>query len=216
MFLTAFPPKVEVSAQDYFPGEALLALAVHYSLQPSSKILDAFDRAITFYRDYFRTSPSPVFIPWQVQAYSIMARHTKRVDFREFVFHMTDRIVALQLDASNCDRPQLYGGIAATSSGRPNFATAAYLEATADALTLARLTEDQKRINQYESAVRAAARFVMQLQMRPEEAYFVRSAQDAVGGIRTSPALNLLRIDHCHHALVGLIKARNALFPDGG
>ena len=54
----------------------------------------------------------------------------------------------------------------------------------------------------------------MQLQFRPEEAYFVRSPQDAIGGIRTSPSLNLLRIDHCQHALVGLIKARQVLFDD--
>ncbi len=216
MFLTAFPPNVTVNAQDYYPGEALLALAVHYSLQPSSRALDAFDHAVNFYRDYFRDTPSPVFVPWQVQAYSIMARQSKRADFRKFVFDMTDRIVALQLDSSNCDRPELFGGIAATNSGRPNFATAAYLEAMADALSLARTTENQTRIERYERAVRRAARFVMQLQMRPEEAYFVRSAQDAVGGIRTSPALNLLRIDHCHHALVGLIKARKALFPGDG
>jgi hypothetical protein len=68
----------------------------------------------------------------------------------------------------------------------------------------------------YEQVVRAATRFVMQLQVRPEEAYFIRSPQDAVGGIRTGPALNLLRIDHCQHALIGLIKAREALFPSAG
>ena len=81
-------------------------------------------------------------------------------------------------------------------------------------MTLAREVKDQKRTRRYESLVRDAARFVMQLQIRPEEAYFIRSPQDAVGGIRTTPSLNLLRIDHCQHALVGLIKARKVLFPE--
>ena len=73
-----------------------------------------------------------------------------------------------------------------------------------------------KRAERYETVVREAARFVMQLQVRQEEAYFMRSPRDAVGGIRTTPALNLLRIDHCQHALIGLIKARQVLFPDRG
>jgi hypothetical protein len=56
----------------------------------------------------------------------------------------------------------------------------------------------------------------MQLQVRQEEAYFIRSPQDAVGGIRTAPAVNKLRIDHCQHALLGLMKTRRALYPDEG
>ena len=95
-------------------------------------------------------------------------------------------------------------------------ATAGYLEGFADALALARWVGDTKRAARYETVVRDAARFVMQLQVRPEEAYYIRSPQDAVGGIRTTPSLNLLRIDHCQHALVGLIKARQVLFPDEG
>ncbi len=54
---------------------------------------------------------------------------------------------------------------------------------------------------------------VMQLQVKPDEAYFIRSHQDAIGGIRTAPSLNLLRIDHCQHALVALMKARRVLYP---
>ena len=54
MFLTAFRSEVEVQAQDYFPGEALLAMAAHYRLDPSTHILQAFHRAISFYREYFQ------------------------------------------------------------------------------------------------------------------------------------------------------------------
>jgi len=77
---------------------------------------------------------------------------------------------------------------------------------------LARRIGDTRRVERYEKVVRLAARFVMQLQVRPEEAYFIRSPQDAIDGIRTSPSLYLLRIDHCQHALIGLMKAREALF----
>lgn len=213
LFATAFPPAQDFSAQDYFPGEALVAMALHYELTPDARVLEAFDRAIAFYRDRFQQSPSPAFVPWQVQAYCVLAKHSKRQDYTQYVFELTDWLVAQQLTPANCSWPEMWGGVAAYQEGRAGVATAAYLEGLADALVLARDVGDVERARRYEQAVRLAARFVMQLQVRPEEAYFVRSPQDAVGGIRTSPSLNLLRIDHSQHALVGLIKAREALFP---
>lgn len=214
MFITAFPPAEAINAQAYFPGEALLALAESYRIKPSGQIADAFDRAIEFYRSYFRDVPTPAFVPWQVQAFSVMAHHGKRRDYVDFVFELTDWLAARQLNQKNCDWPEMWGGIAAYGKGRAGVATASYLEGFADALALARSVGDKARAARYETLVRGAARFVLQLQVRPEEMYFTPSPQDAIGGIRTAPALNLLRIDHCQHALIGLIKARQVLFPE--
>lgn len=213
MFLTAFPPARAVEGQDHFPGQALLAMAVHYAKKPSGRVLDAFDQALKHYRAYFSENPNPIFAPWQARAFSAMAMHTKREDFSNFVFELADWIVGRQLNEANCDWPELYGGIALHHSGFANFTTGIQLEALSDALTLARRRGDVQRVEVYEKAVRAAARFVMQLQIRPEEAYYMRSPRDAIGGIRTHLALNLLRIDHSHHALIGLIKARDVLYP---
>ena len=213
MFLTAFPPAMEIKAQNNFPGEALLATAHHYEHAPSAAILDAFDRAIAFYRDYFRSQPSPAFVAWHTQAFGRMARHTKRKDYADFVFEMADWLAGKQLTRENCTWPELWGGVAAYDDGRVGVATANYLAGFADALTLARAIGDEAHALRYERVVRDASRFVIQLQVKPEEAYFVRSPRDAIGGIRTSPSLNLLRIDHCQHGLIGLTKARAALFP---
>ena len=215
MFLTAFPPAVRVTAQgqDYFPGEALLALAAAYEREPRADILQAFDRALGFYAKYFEQSPSPAFVPWQVQAYARMARHTKRADYRRYVFQLTDWLADHQLNRTSCEWPELWGGIAAYQEGRVGVATAAYLEGFAAALELARAVDDQARVARYEEVVRSAARFVIQLQVREEEAYYIRSPQDAVGGIRTAPALNLLRVDHVQHALIGLMGTREVLHP---
>jgi hypothetical protein len=216
MFITAFPPAEEIGAQDYFPGEALLALAAAYDRKPDAQVLAAFDRAIGFYQPYFRESPSPAFVPWQVQAFALMARHSRRKDYVDFAFELTDWLLTMRLDDSNCPWPELWGGVASYQSGRAGVATASYLEAFADALALARWSGDRPRAAKYEAAVRGAARFVLQLQIRPEEAYFIRSPRDAVGGIRTAPALNLLRIDHGQHALIGLMKARDVLYSERG
>jgi len=216
MFVTAFRPDVEVQAQDYFPGEALLATAAHYRLDPSIRILEAFHQAISFYREYFRGGPSPPFVPWQVQAYTLMAEQSKRRDYVEYVFELTDWLAQMQLNQQNCQWPELWGGVSTYQPGRVGVATAAYLEGFADALKLARAVDDTERSERYERVVREAVRFVLQLQVRPEEAYFIRSPRDAIGGIRTSPSLNRMRIDHCQHALIGLIKARKVLFLDQG
>lgn len=213
MFVTAFPPAVEVGAQDYFPGEALLAMADAYLDQPDGSLVDAFDRAINFYRDYFRDRPSPAFVPWQVQAYAAVAPRTQRDDYIAFVFELTDWLLENQITPANSQWPEMWGGIASYQPGRAGIATASYLEGMCDALQLARITGDTARAERYVAAVRQATRFVIQLQMRPEEAYFVRSPRDAVWGMRTSPALNLLRIDHVQHALLALMKARDVLFP---
>ncbi len=213
MFVTAFPPAIDAGAQDYFPGEALLAMARQYHDEPTGELLDAFDRAIAFYRDYFRERQSPAFIPWQVQAYAAIAEPTQRGDYVEFVYELTDWLIDRQLTPDNCAWPELYGGLATYKSDRAGIATASYLEGMCDALSMTRRRGDVARAKRYETAVRRAARFVMQLQVRPEEAYFVRSPQDAVWGVRTAPSLDLLRIDHVQHALVSLIKTRDVLFP---
>ncbi|MCH7596356.1 MAG: hypothetical protein IID35_07325 [Planctomycetes bacterium] len=214
LFVTAFPPAVEIKGQEYFPGEALFALAREYARDPSAKILDAFDRSISFYRDYFRAGRTPAFVPWQIQAFALMAHQTKRRDFVDYVFELTDWLAAKQLTPSNCDWPEMYGGVAAHRTGRAGASTASYLEGFTDALGVARAFGDSERVRRYETVVRLATRFVMQLEVRREEARFMRSPQDAVGGIRTSPALSRLRIDHCQHALIALIKARKILFGD--
>lgn len=216
MFVTAFPPATQLSGQDQFPGEALLALAADYDHAPSAEVLAAFDRAIEFYRDYFRSGRSAAFAPWQVQAFALMAKHTKRKDYQEFVFELSDWLAERQISEATSPWPELVGGVDAAGDGRVGAATAAYLEALVDALTLARTVGDKSRSARYEKAVITAARFVMQLQVRPEETYYARSPLDMVGGIRAAPAENRLRIDHCHHALVGLLKARKALFPSDG
>lgn len=214
MFVTAFPPARKFSSQYYFPGEALVALACDYEHQPSQRVIEAFDRAFDYYAQLFADDPTPPFVAWHTQAFARMAARTKRRDYADFVFEMTDWLIDKQYDETNCQWPELHGGVQAYVEARVGVATASYLEGFAEALRLARQVGDHQRAARYERAVRLAARFVMQLQVRPEEAYYVRSLQDTVGGIRTSPSNNVLRIDHCQHALLALARARQVLFAD--
>ncbi|MBI1825093.1 MAG: hypothetical protein HYR83_01780 [Planctomycetes bacterium] len=214
MFVSAFPPAEQLGGQDFFPGEALVALAADYERQPEERILKAFDAAMAFYGEYFRLRQSPAFTAWQVQAFAHMAMTTNRGDFAAFAFEQADWLVGQQLDPSNCTWPDLFGGIG--SDDGPSAASGLYLEALTDALSLARKRNDAARITRYETAVRGMAELVLRLQVKPEEAYFARSRKDVIGGIRSAPASTRIRIDHCGHALVGLSKALHVLFPKDG
>ncbi len=212
MFLTAFPPSVTLNEQDFFPGEALLALAKEYEISHSAEILGAFDRALGFYRDYFRANRSPAFLAWQVHAFSLMALETDRQDFADFVFELTDHIAGAQLTSSNCEWRELFGAVRFGQQEQAGAATAVYLSAVCDAVLVARKFGDGERASRYLEVVRGGTRFVMQLQFRPSEGFFAKSPRDVVGGVRTSPSLNRLRIDHAFHGLIGLLKARRVLF----
>jgi hypothetical protein len=214
MFVSAFPPAEQLSGQDFFPGEALLALASDYERQPDERILKAFDASMTFYAEYFRLRRSPAFVAWQVQAFARMAMATNRGDFADFAFEQADWLVGQQLNSTNCNWPDLFGGI--DSDDGPSAASGIYLEALTDALSLARKRNDSARMARYEIVVRGLTEFLLRIQVKPEEAYFARSRKDVIGGIRSTPASTKIRIDHCGHALVGLSKAARVLFPKDG
>ncbi|GMU37339.1 MAG: hypothetical protein KJ057_06985 [Phycisphaerae bacterium] len=214
LFPTAFPPARSLAAQDYFPGEAFLALAADFTLAPSQAVNDGFDRGIGWYREHFRERPSPAFVIWQGQAYARMAQKTRREDYIAFAFELADWGARGVIEAGPGVDPDLAGGVRGSYEEGAGASTASFLCLFADAAQLARTVGDRGREDRYVALTRSAARFVVQLQIRPEEAYFCPVPGDAVGGVRNSPAINRLRLDVCGHALVGLIKARDVLFGD--
>jgi AMMECR1 domain-containing protein len=213
-FVTGFPPADVLATQESYPGQALLALAQVYDEQPQQAIMEVFDRAHGYYRELFETCPSPEFAGWHIQAYARMAMHSKRDDFAAFVFRMADALAAVQLRESNCPWPDKWGGMAPYHPSDVGSATASYLCGLCDALALARHRGDAARIEAYETAVRLGARFLLQIEFKPEEAYYVRSRLDTIGGVRRSLIDSTLRIDACSHALLALMQARDVLYPE--
>jgi AMMECR1 domain-containing protein len=209
---TIFPPARWSRPQTIDPGQALLALAIQYEADPRKETLDAVDRAFSFYSKLFQESPDLDAAGWQIPAFSIMARLTRRTDYADYVFSMTDAILAKQRTPDECRWPELFGGIASHNPVEGDAATALYLRAVIDAWRLAEFRGDKFRSRKYENAAKLAVRFVIQLMMRPGEAWFVQSRGDAVGGIRHSMTDPTMRVEHSAHALLALIDARHALF----
>ena len=215
-FRTSFSAGRRSFSQDFFPGEALLAISRTYEITGDERLAEAVERALPFYRTYFRREKKPPFVPWQVQAYALMARLTGQSAYADFAFEMSDWLAEKQLGLDNCDDPALWGGIAAYLPDFAGVATASYLEGFNAALELARHQGDTGRAERYQEVVRRSCRFVMQLALRPEECWYVPNLEATVGGVRTSLSHNTIRIDHIQHALRGLAGARDLLYPASG
>lgn len=204
-FRTNFPPATWDASQDYYPGEALLAIARFYARDRDAKWRTICDRALEHYRSYFAKRPPPAFIPWQVQAWGQMARTTRLQKYADFVYEMSDALATAQLHID--DRPLcIYdGGFDVTGAGRAGVATAVYVEGFIDAARTAQVMGDRQRAERYREIARSGARFVAQLRFRQEEGYYIQSPDEVIGAVRNTPADPTLRIDHCQHALMVML-----------
>jgi hypothetical protein len=146
-------------------------------------------------------------------AYRVMADAEPRGPFGRQVLRMIDWLGPHQLTEKNCRQPEMCGGIDPRGTDSANIDTALQMIAAADGLAIARRLGDRKRCAKYEDMLRRGTRFVLQLEFRPGECYYVRSRSETVYGVRTAPWDHALLTENAQFALVALIKARQALFP---
>ena len=99
------------SGQDYFPGEALSALAIEKNLM-SCECRESVRRAYAPYLRYFRNRPAPAFVLWQVEAWAASWEWAVKEDvggagglvegrkaaslYAEFVFELADWVAQFQ------------------------------------------------------------------------------------------------------------------------
>jgi len=216
MLQTNFVTTRDVAPQDIDGGQTLCAMARHYEVDRSAGALSVVKNAYDHYRKQFDVSPTVEMVPWLGIAYACAAQVTGESRYADFVFAMVDWLERFQLSPDTSESPLMWGGVDAFGHGAANVSTAVYMIAVADALGLARRVKDEPRSRRYERMLRLGTRFVLQLQFRPEECYYVRSRVDTVGGIRTAPWDHALTIENCQMALVALVKAKELLFGGAG
>jgi hypothetical protein len=212
-FRTHFPSAVASGSQDYYPGEALLAVAKHYAQVREAEWRNFCDKSFPFYVDYFRSTRSPMFVPWQSQAWGQMARTTRLQRYADFVFEMSDAVVITQVVYADPTLAIYRGGFDVHGVGRTGVSTAVYVEGLVEAAKTAEVMGDKKRAERYRQVIQRAVRFVIQLRFRREECFYVQSLHDVVGGVRNAPAGSSIRIDNMQHALSALLGAQEVLAP---
>ena len=214
----------ELSGQDAAAGWALVALAEAAATRTSNtapdddkRIEKAMLRALSHYRKTLAAEAkenklSPIAAAAMARAFALHYDNTNDARLSDMVFEILDRLAALQIPDGAGVYPELCGAVNARRPGLVGADTALYLATFADGLALARRIGDRPRVERYRRATLAAARFVLQLEVREMGCYHIRSPRDVLGGVRTTPWNGRIRADHCANALVALMRARVALF----
>ncbi len=213
MMQTNFAATQTAAPQDVDAGQAMLALTRCVLLDRDEPARSALGSAFDHYQKVFEIKPTLVMMPWLAGAYAQLAAAGGHRRFADEVFRMIDWLEPCQLSAADCPWPVMHGGVEVDGNGLPDITTALHMSAVADALVLARRLGDKDRVSRYERMLRSGMRFVLQLQFRPEECYYVRSRFETVGGVRTAPWDHTLTVENAQLALLSLVKARRALFP---
>jgi AMMECR1 domain-containing protein len=203
----------DATSQDYFPGQALMALAgeMRAGLKDAQSAMAA---ALPWYQARFRRQPTTAFVPWQIEAWRLYAewvicsRSVVEPDARatsQFVFEMADWLLQHQI-VSASSHPDLIGGYA-RGGRKPGCSTATFTQATIGAFSLAQQFPDSNRTELYRRASLLGLNFVRRLQITPDTAILFTDPLRTVGGTTASLSDMTIRCDYDQHTLTAYLAA---------
>lgn len=185
--------------QDYFPGQALLALAAASASGICDIDAERLSRSFDYYRHRFRHRRNFGQVSWYTQAFArwwLLARDER---FADFVFEIVDWVLAYQQAGTgafiNDHQPET-----------PGYMTAVYLEAVATAANLAAARADERRRRTYMEAYARGLRFLDRLVIQPRDAAVLPGAPYAFGGLRRAIHYSEVRTDFVQHSLSAIIE----------
>ncbi len=183
---------------DYYPGQALLALAHYFEATEQAHCLRSAQRALPFYRNLWRESGSTAFIPWQSQAFHKFFTLTQDSTMAEFVFEMNDALVTVVERNLEAD-----GGLAASLG----VVGAVYAEGLNRAYEVADACGDTTRKARYAEAIQACLPPVLTLQSPRADERLEDLPSPAIGGFVSRRGRTDMRVDHNQHAVMALMGA---------
>jgi hypothetical protein len=180
--------------QDYFPGQALLALARAAERRVAPVDETRLARAFHYYRHRFRLRRRWGMVSWHLQAFAAWHRVAGRDDFARFVFEMADWALDHQQSKTG-------GFINGHQDDGPGYTTALYLEGIACARRAADALGEPARAERYRRACERGFQFLDGLIYQARDRRFVPRADWAAGGLRASALASDVRVDFVQHAL---------------
>ncbi len=190
------------AGQDYYPGQALLALALAAQLGYRG-IREAVLPAFSYYRAHFSRRPNSGFILWQVDAWTRFAMLGYHQDIPKFVFLMIEWILKFQISKERDSRTG--GGF--RINGRPTIATSVYTEAIVRGAQLAQFEKDFVRRDRYLEAIVDGIAFCRTLMVSSEHRPFVSRSRIGVGGVTGNLETFDVRCDNVQHLITMAIAA---------
>jgi orotate phosphoribosyltransferase/AMMECR1 domain-containing protein len=190
--------------QDYFPGQALLALATaaQCGIQPAEEC--RFDRPFRYYRHRFRNRPDFGQVSWMTQACCALWRLRPDPRFAELAFEIADWILEFQQAKSGAFLND-------HQVDTPGYTTTLYLEGLSAAASLAQRIGDAERHRRYLESSRRGFLFLDGLIIQKRDTSVLPSPEFAIGGLRQSTRKSAVHIDFVQHYLAALVEARGAV-----
>ncbi len=186
-----------------YPGEALFALANMFRAFGDVGYKGSMDWAMDFY--YRKKWKSHAFLPWTISAFTSLYEQTGDSKYADYVFFLSDHLLTQQnLDGDD----EVYGSF----HGFPSANTGSYMEGLGDALHLAQLVADERRLQRYREHAKMGYRWLFLLQYTAFDTANLYAPEMALGGIRKTPFDSQLRIDNTQHAISAFAKGLRAIF----
>jgi orotate phosphoribosyltransferase len=176
--------------QDYFPGQALLALAVACEQNVTPIYEERLRRSFQYYRHRFRYKRHFGQVTWLLQAFSKWYQVTRDDDFASLVFEIADWLLGYQQDKTGAF-------INDHQSDTPGYTTAVYLEGIAAALNIA----DKTRYDVYLDSLTRGFGFLDRLIIQQRDAAILPNIDYALGGLRQGIHYSEIRTDFVQHSL---------------
>lgn len=206
-FRTFLRPAGRNDNQNFYPGEAALALARLHADRPSDALLSRLRACFEYYRAWHRDNRNPAFVPWHTRAYCLLHDYTGDRDVADFVMEMNDWLLGIQ-QVADCT-PDVVGEF--FDPRRPHFgpphasATGVYLEGLVEARRLALSLGEVTTADEYRRAIVLGLRSLRQMQFRDgTDMFYLRRRSRVRGGLRSSGFDNTLRLDNVQHGLMAI------------
>ena len=206
------------TAQDFFPGEAILALVYNLMRTNDPFIVRALSRAFHFYKQHYYAAPASAFVVWHAVAWTRLASWLSINQFNRlgsdgpgieemcaFVLDQVDWLVTQQYTKDKTSREEYVGGFKMPT--QPSASSAAFTEAINCALHAAKLAGDDVRLLKYREAATSGMEFIMRLQVLAGSAPFFPRPELAIGGVTQSLESFDMRCDHDQHFLTACLTA---------
>ncbi len=208
--LTDFAGNYRDVDQMYYPGETLLILARYYKKTKYKPALEAVEKAYEFYQAFWNNKENQQgpFVPWQVRAYQEAWSITKDRRYADFVFQLEDWMLKKYKPLGSDAEPGRQGALSTQFAG-----TGVYSEGLSAATRLAREIGDKERYERYSKTLRGMMGYVLGLQFKDEDTYWVKRPDKVRGALSMRPDNEELRIDSTYHAISG-VHYTSKLFTD--
>jgi hypothetical protein len=210
---------------DYYPGEAMLALAMLYDHTKEEKYLNCWKAAFNYYYDFYGGAYSPYtpFSPWATGALVMMYEYVRDERYVRMSKSMADSVLDSQaLYPVGFENESYVGGFyyrryltykaapesasASDKAYQPRANTASKIEGTVDLVWLLRSFGLSGNMERYLTSSFLASDFLVQIQYNEEEAQAYDKPEWVVGGVPGGVIDPQIRIDFNQHAMVTWLK----------